>query len=186
MSNLMFLGTTSSYLMQTMGGEPSSLIIITTGEDDEPRSLSPFHPLHWRGWASLCCQGHLTCLFNIDRVLNKMEEFTYELCSYQRRKVGTCIRYDCCTVVSCRPLSGCCRFSWFPWPVFHSWLPVFFFFCYFTWCCSESEDSVINLRIQHSNCLWSLFLLSFTCTLSSSHVSMHYTLSITVCNCTPC
>ena len=26
------------------------------------------------------------------------------------------------------PLSRCCCFSWFPWPVFPSWLPVFFFF----------------------------------------------------------
>ena len=36
--------------------------------------------------------------------------------SDQRRKVGTYFRYDCCAVVSCRPLSWCCRFSWFPWP----------------------------------------------------------------------
>ena len=64
-------------------------------------------------------------------------------------------------------------------PLVAYWLPAFFLL--FLWCCSKSEDSVINLRIQHSNCLWPLFLLSFTCTLSSSHVSMHYTLSMTVC-----
>ena len=42
--------------------------------------------------------------------------------------------------------------SWFP---LASWLPVFFAFC--LWCCSESEDSVNNSRIQHSNCLWFMF-----------------------------
>ena len=36
-----------------------------------------------------------------------------------------------------------------------SGLPGFFVFC--LWCCSESEDSVNNSRIQHSNCLWYLF-----------------------------
>ena len=45
-----------------------------------------------------------------------------------------------------------------------SGLPVFFVFC--LWCCSESEDSVNNSRIQHSNCLWfcatfSPFVLEF-------------------------
>ena len=89
-----------------------------------------------------------------------MEEFTYEFCSYQRTKVGTYIRYDCCTVVSCRPPSWCFRFSWFPGLLLlASWLPAFFLLC--LWCCSESEDSVINLRNQHSNCLWPLFLVFF-------------------------
>ena len=44
-------------------------------------------------------------------------------------------------------------------PLLASWLPAFFLL--FLWCCSESEDSVINLRIQHSNCLWSLFFVVF-------------------------
>ena len=56
-----------------------------------------------------------------------------------------------------------------------SWLPVVFLFC--PWCCSESEDSVINLRIQHSNCLWYLFDFLFPCTLSPSLVSLRYNLS---------
>ena len=102
------------------------------------------------------CDGGRTM---IKKQVNKMEEFTYEICSYQRTKVGTCIRYDCCTVVSCRPPSWCFRFSWFPGlPLPASWLPAFFLLC--LWCCSESEDSVINLRIQHSNCLWPLFWFS--------------------------
>ena len=42
------------------------------------------------------------------------------------------------------------------------------------------------LRIQHSNLLvWSLTSF-FSCSLSSSQVSMHCTLSITFCTCTPC
>ena len=46
--------------------------------------------------------------------------------------------------------------SWSPGlPLPASWLPAFFLLC--LWCCSESEDSVINLRIQHSNCLLPLF-----------------------------
>ena len=93
------------------------------------------------------------------RVLNKMEESTNEFCSYQRTKVGSYSRYDCCTVVSCRPPSWCFRFSWSPGlPLPASWLPAFFLFC--LWCCSESEDSMTNLRIQHSNCLWPLFWFS--------------------------
>ena len=35
-----------------------------------------------------------------------------------KEKFGTNSRYDCCTEVSCRPLSGCFRFAWspgFPW-----------------------------------------------------------------------
>ena len=61
--------------------------------------------------------------------------------------------------VPCRPPSWCFRFSWSPGlPLPASWLPAFFLFC--LWCCSESEDSVKNLRIQHSNCLWPLFLFS--------------------------
>ena len=39
-----------------------------------------------------------------------------------------------------------------------SGLPGFFVFC--LWCCSESEDSVNNSRIQHSNCLWFRAFLS--------------------------
>ena len=54
-----------------------------------------------------------------------------------------------------------------------SWLPDFFLFC--LWCCSESEDSVINLRIQHSNCLWPMYLFFV---MTPSQVSLHYTLSI--------
>ena len=65
-----------------------------------------------------------------------------------------------------------------------SWLLVVFLFC--PWCCSESEDSVINLRIQHSNCLWYLFDFVIPCTLSPSQVSLRYNLSTTVCTCTPC
>ena len=65
--------------------------------------------------------------------------------SYQRRKVVTNIRYDCCAVVSCRPLSGCCRFSWFLWPVFPSWLPAFFLI------------SVVLLRIRgFCDLIWEL------------------------------
>ena len=56
-----------------------------------------------------------------------------------------------------------------------SWLPVVFLVC--PSCCSESEDSVINLRIQHSNCLWPLFDFLNPCTLSPSQVSMRYNLS---------
>ena len=56
-----------------------------------------------------------------------------------------------------------------------SWLPVVFLFC--PWCCSESEDSVINLRIQHSNCLWYLFDFLIPCAWSPSQVSLRYNLS---------
>ena len=56
-----------------------------------------------------------------------------------------------------------------------SWLPVVFLFC--PWCCSESEDSVINLRTQHSNCLWYLFDFLIPCTWSPSQVSLRYNLS---------
>jgi len=80
-------------------------------------------------------------------------------------------------VSSCRPLSGCCRFSWFPGlPLPASWRPDFLLFC--LWCCSESEDSEINLRLQHSNSLWSMSLLSFPCTLSSSQDLLHCILSL--------
>ena len=53
-----------------------------------------------------------------------------------------------------------------------SGLPVVFVFC--PWCCSESEHSVNNSRIQHSNCLWftltfSPFVLEFT----SGTVALH-------------
>ena len=44
----------------------------------------------------------------------------------------------------------------------HFGLPVVFVFC--PWCCSESEDSVNNSRIQHSNCLWFMFDLLSPCT----------------------
>ena len=109
------------------------------------------------------------------RVLDKKEEFTYERCSYQRTKVGTYSRNDCCIVVSCRPPSWCFRFSWSPGLLLPaSWLPAFFLFC--LWCCSESEDSAINLWIQHSNCLWYLFVF-FPCTLSPSQVPLRYNLS---------
>ena len=70
--------------------------------------------------------------------------------------------------------------SWF-FPVV-SWLPGSS--CFVCGCCSESEDSVNLLRIQHSNSLCDLVL--FSCTLSSSQVTMHYTLSTIVCICTPC
>ena len=79
-------------------------------------------------------------------------------------------------------LPGFLLVSWSP-PL-ASGLPWFFVFC--LWCCSESEDSVNLLRIQRSNSLCDLVSLLFSCTLSSSQVSMHYTLSITVCTCTPC
>ena len=102
-----------------------------------------------------------------------MKEFTYEHCSYQRTKFGTYSRNDCCTVVSCHPPL---RFSWCPRlspPA--CWLPDVFLFC--PWCCSESEDSAINLRFQHSNCLWPLFDFRISCTLSPSQVSLRCTLS---------
>ena len=60
--------------------------------------------------------------------------------------------------------------SWLP-PL-ASGLPVVFVFC--PWCCSESEDSVNNSRIQHSNCLW--FTLTFSpCVLefTSGTVALH-------------
>ena len=65
--------------------------------------------------------------------------------------------------------------SWLP-PL-ASGLPVVFVFC--PWCCSESEDSVNNSRIQHSNCLWitltfSPFVLEFTSG------------TVAVCTCAPC
>ena len=110
-------------------------------------------------------------------------KYCVRISSYQRRKVGTHIRYDCCAVVSCRPLSGCCCFSWFPWPVFPSWLPVFSFS---SGVATNPRILWFNLRIQHSNSLWFVSLLSFTCTLSSSQDSMHCALSLTVCTCTPC
>ena len=52
--------------------------------------------------------------------------------------------------------------------------------------CFLFDISVVLLRIRGFCCLWFMFLLSFTCTLSSSQVSMHCTLSITVCTCTLC
>ena len=55
-----------------------------------------------------------------------------------------------------------------------SGLPVVFLFC--PWCCSESEDSVNNSRIQHSNCLWYLFDF-YSLYLSPSQVPMRYNLS---------
>ena len=60
---------------------------------------------------------------------------------------------------------------------------------FFAFSCGVAPNPRIlsfNLRIQHSNCLWFMSLLSFTCTLSSSQDSMHCTLSFTVCTCTPC
>ena len=111
--------------------------------------------------------------------------YCVRISSYQRKRIWIWIRYDCSAVISCRLLSGCCCFSWFPW----SWfpfstcpLPEFFFLCgrY-----SESEDSVYsNLEIQHSNslcvisCLFSHFFLFI---LSSSQDKMHCQLSSTVC-----
>ena len=59
-------------------------------------------------------------------------------------------------------------------------------FVFFCGCCSESEDSLNLLWIQHSNSLWFMSLLFFFCSLSSSQDSVHCTLSVTVCMCTPC
>ena len=65
------------------------------------------------------------------------------------------------------PTAGATAVPWYPailfpgalllvsWFHLASWLLVFFAFC--LWCCSESEDSVNNSRIQHSNCLWFMF-----------------------------
>ena len=73
------------------------------------------------------------------------------------------------------PTAGATAVPWYPatlllcalllvsWlPPLASGLPVVFVFC--PWCCSESEDSVNNSRIQHSNCLWFMFDLLSLCT----------------------
>ena len=107
----------------------------------------------------------------------------YDYLLYERTKFGINSRCDCCTAVS-RHLPGARvppGFLVFP---LASGLPWFFVFC--LWCCSEPEDSVNLSRIQRSNSLCDLVPLLFSCTLSSSQVSMHHTLSITVCTCTPC
>ena len=63
-------------------------------------------------------------------------------------------------------------------PVFPSRLPGFLISsCFVLWCCSESEDSVINMRIQHSNCLWPMYLFFV---MSPSQVSLQYTLSLSL------
>ena len=72
--------------------------------------------------------------------------------------------------------------SWLP-PL-ASGLPVIFVFC--PWCCSESEDSVNNSRIQHSNCLWFMFGPSLPLYLSSFQVPLQYICLLTVRARAPC
>ena len=73
------------------------------------------------------------------------------------------------------PTAGTTAVLWYRFSPPASWLPDVFLFC--PWCCSEFEDSAINLWIQHSNCLCPLFDLCISCTLSPSQVSLRYTLS---------
>ena len=65
-----------------------------------------------------------------------------------------------------------------------SGLPVFFVFC--LWCCSESEDSANNSRIQHSNCLWFMFDFLSLCTWVHLKTCCIAFCPLTVCVCTPC
>ena len=119
------------------------------------------------------------------RALNKKEIFGIRILLVRKNKIWDQQqeRLLCCGILP--------SYSLVPSFLLVSWrsplasgLPVVFLFC--PWCCSESEDSVINLRIQHSNCLWYLFDFLIPCTLSPSQVPLRYNLSITVCICTPC
>ena len=90
------------------------------------------------------------------------------------------------TVTSCTkeqnlgPTAGTTAVLWYPAILFPgalvspgllaSGLPVVFVFC--PWCCSESEDSVNNSRIQHSNCLWYMFVFSLYIESISGTVAM--------------
>ena len=101
-----------------------------------------------------------------------MEEYTYEFRRTKEQKLG--------------PIAGTTAVLWFPaiLPVgafaslaSRSSPPGFlasWFLLVLMWCCSESEDSVINLRNQHSNCLWLMFcfLLESTSGLVAIH-SVH-------------
>ena len=97
-----------------------------------------------------------------------------------KEKLGTNSRCDCCTVVSCHPPPWCPS----PGLLVFPGLPVFFVLC--QRCCSESEDSVNNSRIQHSNCLWCLFDLFSLSTWVHLKTCCIAICPLTVCVCTPC
>ena len=99
-----------------------------------------------------------------------------------KEKFGTNSRCDCCIVVSCHPPSWCPSSGLLTPPDFR--VPVIFVFC--LRCCSESEDSVNDSRIQYSNCLWSMFDLLSLFAWVHLQTSCIALCPLTVCVCTPC
>ena len=83
-------------------------------------------------------------------------------------KFGLCSRYDCCSGSLSLP-SGFRPGSWFLLASPGAWIPVLVFAC---GCCSESEDSLNLLRIQHSNSLCE-YVSFFFLELRVHHCAVH-------------
>ena len=116
-------------------------------------------------------QGPLHGLTNMRLILVNLCAHVF-LTNNDRANDEVCVSYGTCQL----PLRVCVL-SWLPWParplLVSLTSPL---------CCSESEDSSdLNSRIYSSNSL-----CFRTCSFRSLSCPMYCTLSLTVCECTPC
>ena len=100
---------------------------------------------------------------------SQLKEIRRKIIYCTKEKFGISSRCDCCSGVSRHP-------SWALVPGFLGF-PCGFLApgssCFVCGCCSESEDSVNLLRIQHSNSLCDLVLFFLYIEFISSHDALH-------------